>query len=133
MDNNVYKRHLFEVYSSDEEEIEDINELQEEFESEREENCPMFGLEVEDLFEDWDSAERQVESYAKETGFEVKKSRLEKNNKGEIVRRTFMCKFSGKYRAQKRVTRECKEGLFIEYQSSANQWYNTHYISLQRA
>ena len=28
MDNNVYKRHLFEVYSSDEEEIEDINELQ---------------------------------------------------------------------------------------------------------
>ena len=103
MDNNVYKRHLFEVYSSDEEEIEDINELQEEFESEREENCPMFGLKVEDLFEDWDSAERQVESYAKETGFEVKKSRLEKNNKGEIVRRTFMCKFSGKYRAQKRA------------------------------
>ena len=103
MDNNVYKRHLFEVYSSDEEEIEDINELQEEFESEREENCPMFGLEVEDLFKDWDSAERQVESYAKETGFEVKKSRLEKNNKGEIVRRTFMCKFSGKYRAQKRA------------------------------
>ena len=85
MDNNVYKRHLFEVYSSDEEEIEDINELQEEFESEKEENCPMFGLEVEDLFEDWDSAKRQVESYAKETGFEVKKSRLEKNNKGEIV------------------------------------------------
>ena len=78
MDNNVYKRHLFEVYSSDEEEIEDINELQEEFESEREENCPMFGLEVEDLFEDWDSAERQVKSYAKETGFEVKKFRLEK-------------------------------------------------------
>ena len=63
MDNNVYKRHLFEVYSSDEEEIEDINELQEEFESEREENCPMFSLEVEDLFENWDSAERQVESY----------------------------------------------------------------------
>ena len=30
MDNNVYKLHLFEVYSSDEEEIEDINELQEE-------------------------------------------------------------------------------------------------------
>jgi hypothetical protein len=81
MDNNVSKRHLFEVYSSDEEEIEDINELQEEFESEREENCPMFDLEVEDLFEDWDSAERQVESYAKETGFEVKKSRLEKIKK----------------------------------------------------
>ena len=78
MDNNVYKRHLFEVYSSDEEEIEDINELQEEFESEREENCPMFGLEVEDLFEDWDSAERQVESYAKETGFEVKSLDLKK-------------------------------------------------------
>jgi len=56
MDNNVYKCHLFEVYSSDEEEIEDINELQEEFEFEREENCPMFGFEVEDLFEDWDSA-----------------------------------------------------------------------------
>ena len=46
MDNNVYKRHLFEVYSFDEEEIEDINELQEKFKSEREENCPMFGLEV---------------------------------------------------------------------------------------
>ena len=81
----MYINITFLKYSSNEEEIEDINELQKGFESERKENCSMFGLEVEDLFEDWDSAERQVESYAKETGFEVKKSQLEKNNKGEIV------------------------------------------------
>ena len=66
----------------------------------------MFGLEVEDLFEDWDFTERQIKSYAKETGFEVKKSWLEKNNKGKIVRYTFMCKFSEKYHAQKRADME---------------------------
>src|SRR6185369_17340546 len=42
---------------------------------------------------------------------EVKKFRLEKN-KREIVRRTFKCKFSGVYRAQKKAdiedTRECE-------------------------
>jgi hypothetical protein len=98
---------LFEAYFSVDEEMQDIDELQEEFESEsvssREENFQVFDLEVEDMFEDWDSAERQVENYAKETGFEVKKSRLEKNKEGEIVRRTFTCKCSGKYRAQKRA------------------------------
>ena len=55
------------------------------------------------MFEDWDSAKRQIENYAKETGFEVKKSRFEKNKEGEIIRRSFMCKCSGKYRAQKRA------------------------------
>ena len=92
---------LFEAYFSVDEEMQDINELQEEFESEsvssREENVPVFDLEVEDMFEDWDSAERQVENYAKETGFEVKKFCLKKNKKGEIIRRIFVCKCSGKY------------------------------------
>ena len=37
MDNNVYKRYLFKVYSSDKKENKDINELQEEFKSERKE------------------------------------------------------------------------------------------------
>ena len=100
------KRHLFEVYSSADEEIDDVNELQDEYESESvssEEEWPVFDLEVGDVFENWDSVEKRVESCAKNTGFEVKKTRLEKNKEGEIVRRTFSCKFSGVYRAQKRV------------------------------
>ena len=74
---------LFEAYSSVDEGMQDITELQKEFESEsvssQKENFPVFDLEVEDMFEDWDSAERQVENYAKKTGFEVKKYHLQKN------------------------------------------------------
>ena len=105
MDNNVHKRHLFDVYSSTDEEVDDINKLQEEFESETESvsSEEIFSLEVEDTFESWESAERQVESYAKEFGFGVRKVRTEKNKEGKIARRTFACKFSGKYRAQKRA------------------------------
>ena len=101
----VHKRHLFDVYSSMDEEVDDINKLQEEFESETESvsSEEIFGLEVEDTFESWESAERQVESYAKESGFGVRKVRTEKNKEGKIARRTFACKFSGKYRAQKRA------------------------------
>ncbi|PKC52309.1 hypothetical protein RhiirA1_543528 [Rhizophagus irregularis] len=109
---NVHKHHLFEVYFSADEEIDDVNELQDEYESvSSEEDCVLFGLEVGDVFESWDSAEKQVVYCAKNNGFEVKKFRLEKN-KGEIVRRTFKCKFSGVYRAQKKAdiedTRERK-------------------------
>lgn len=103
MDNVHNKRHLFEVYSSADEERDDVNDLQSEYESvSSEEEYPLFGLEVDDVFESWDSAEKQVEISAKNAGFEVKKVRLEKN-KGEIVRRTFMCKHSGVYHAQKRA------------------------------
>ncbi|CAB4384558.1 unnamed protein product [Rhizophagus irregularis] len=100
---NVHKRHLFEVYSSADEEIDDVNELQDEYESvSSEEDCVLFGLEVGDVFESWDSAKKQVVYCAKNNGFEVKKFWLEKN-KGEIVRQTFKCKFSGVYRAQKKA------------------------------
>jgi hypothetical protein len=104
---NVHnKRHLFEVYSSEDEEIGDVNELQDEYEYESvssEEDYLFFGFEAGDVFESWDSAEEQVESSAKNAGFEVKKFRLEKNKEGEIVRRTFKCRFSGVYHAQKRA------------------------------
>ncbi|POG62316.1 hypothetical protein GLOIN_2v1846544 [Rhizophagus irregularis DAOM 181602=DAOM 197198] len=91
------------VYSSADEEIDDVNELQDEYESvSSEEDCVLFVLEVGDVFESWDFAEKQVVYCAKNNGFEVKKFRLEKN-KGEIVRRTFKCKFSGVYRAQKKA------------------------------
>ena len=89
MDNVHNKRHFFEVYSSTDEETDDVNELQDEYESESvssEEKYPLFGLEVGDVFENWDSAEKQVESYVKNTGFEVKKFWLEKNKEGDIVR-----------------------------------------------
>ena len=98
MDNVHNKRHLFDVYSSADEEIGDVNSLQEEYEHESvssEEECPVFDLEVGDVFENWDSAEKQVETCAKNTGFDVKKTWLEKNKEGEIVHRTFSCKFSG--------------------------------------
>uniref|UniRef100_U9SYW2 FAR1 domain-containing protein n=1 Tax=Rhizophagus irregularis (strain DAOM 181602 / DAOM 197198 / MUCL 43194) TaxID=747089 RepID=U9SYW2_RHIID len=92
---NVHKRHLFEVYSSADEEIDDVNELQDEYESvSSEEDCVLFVLEVGDVFESWDFAEKQVVYCAKNNGFEVKKFWLEKN-KGEI--------FSGVYRAQKKA------------------------------
>lgn len=109
MGNEHSKRHFFEVYSSADEERDDVNELQAEYEyesessEENEEKYPLFDLEVGDVFESWDSAEKQVESSAKNTGFEVKKFRLEKNKEGEIVRRTFKCKCSGVYHAQKRA------------------------------
>jgi hypothetical protein len=106
MDNVHNKRNLTDVYSSADEERDDVNELQDEYESESvssEEIEPLFGLEVGDVFESWDYAGKQVESCAKYSGFEVTKFRLEKNKEGDIVRRTFKCKFSGVYRAQKRA------------------------------
>src|SRR5687767_5718479 len=109
MDKNVHKRSLLEVYSSEEEEITDINELQEEFENESTlsglsgEDSALFGLEIGDTFKDWDSAERQVENHAKESGFGIVRRQLEKNSYGEIVRRTFECQNSRKYRAKKKV------------------------------
>ena len=109
MDNVHNKRNLTDVYSSADEEIGDVNKLQDEYEFESvssEEKCPVFDLEEGDVFENWDSAEKRVESCAKNTGFEVKKTRLEKNKEGEIVRRTFSCKFSGVYRVQKRADTE---------------------------
>ncbi|RGB25901.1 hypothetical protein C1646_675218 [Rhizophagus diaphanus] len=43
---NVHKRHLFEMYSSADEEIDDINELQDEYKSvSSEEDCVLFDLE----------------------------------------------------------------------------------------
>src|SRR3954469_11497647 len=96
MDNVHNKRHLFEVYSSADEERDDVNELQDEYESESmfsEEKYPVFDLEEGDVFENWDFAEKRVESCAKNTGFEVKKTWLEKNKEGEIVHHTFSCKF----------------------------------------
>ncbi|CAG8738709.1 4765_t:CDS:1 [Rhizophagus irregularis] len=109
---NVYKRHLFKVYSSADEGIDDVNELQDEYKSmSSEEDCVLFGLEVGDVFESCDSAEKQVVYCAKNNGFEVKKFRLKKNKK-EIVCRTFKCKFFGVYRVQKKAdiedTHECK-------------------------
>lgn len=52
MDNVHNKRHLFEVNSSTDEEIDDVNELQDEYEYESvysEENYLLFGLEVGDV------------------------------------------------------------------------------------
>ncbi|CAG8603631.1 9906_t:CDS:2, partial [Diversispora eburnea] len=63
-------------------------------------------------FEDWNSAEKHVEKYANEVSFEVVKRQLEKNKRGEIVRRTFECKNSHQYCAKKKAdvedTRECE-------------------------
>ena len=67
------------------------------------EEYSLFGIEAGDVFESWDLAEKQVQSFAKNTGFEVKKFRLEKNKEGKIVRQTFKCKFSGVYHAQKKA------------------------------
>ena len=61
MDNVHNKRYLFEVYSSADEEIDDVNELQGEYESESvssEEKFSVFDLEEGDVFENWDSAEK---------------------------------------------------------------------------
>src|SRR5947199_3478002 len=98
MDNVHNKRHLFEVYFSADEKIDDVNELQGEYESESvssEEKFLVFDLEEGDVFENWDSAEKRVEVCAKYTGFEVKMTRLEKNKECKIVHHTFSFKFSG--------------------------------------
>ncbi|PKC55736.1 hypothetical protein RhiirA1_402665 [Rhizophagus irregularis] len=117
---NVHKRHLFKVYSSADEGIDDVNELQDEYKSmSSEEDCVLFGLKVGDVFESCDSAEKQVVYCAKNNGFEVKKFRLKKNKK-EIVCRTFKCKFFGVYRVQKKAdiedTHECKSITISEGQ-----------------
>ncbi|PKK60836.1 hypothetical protein RhiirC2_792732 [Rhizophagus irregularis] len=62
---------VLEVYSSADEEIDDVNELQDEYESvSSKEDCVLFGLKVGDVFESWDSAEKQVVYCAKNNGFE---------------------------------------------------------------
>ncbi|PKC00295.1 hypothetical protein RhiirA5_428396, partial [Rhizophagus irregularis] len=113
MDKNMHKRSIFDVYSSEEEEISDVNKLQEDFESEStlssssiedsNKKCAILGLEKGDTFEDWELAEKQVEIYSKVVGFEVVKRRLEKNSHGEVIRRTFECQNSGEYCAKKRA------------------------------
>ena len=59
-----------------------------------------------DTFEDWDLAEKQIETYASETGFEVVKRQLRKNNYGDIISRTFECKNSRNYHAKKKADTE---------------------------
>jgi MULE transposase domain/FAR1 DNA-binding domain len=113
MDENVRKHFLFEVYSSEEEEITDVDKLQEDFDSESilsslntkdpNEKCAIFGLEVGYMFENWDSAERHVENHAKEVGFGIVRRRLEKNKYEEVIRHTFECQSSRKYCAKKRA------------------------------
>jgi len=95
------------VYASEEDEITDVENLQEEFESSSSEDFNeksiVFSLEIGDEFENWNSAERQVENHAIEVGFEVIKCRLEKNKFGEIKRHTFECKNSRQYCAKKKA------------------------------
>ena len=77
MDNVHNKRYFFEVYSLADEEIDDINSLQEEYEHKSvssKKKCLVFDLEVGDVFENWNSAEKQVKICAKNTGFKVKKT-----------------------------------------------------------
>ncbi|RHZ59858.1 hypothetical protein Glove_360g108 [Diversispora epigaea] len=105
MDDTVYDHSFFAV-SSSEEEITDVEHLQEGFESlsgSDSENCMLFRLEIGNEFEDWNSAEKHVEKHATEVSFEVVKRRLEKNKRGEIVRRTFECKNSRQYCAKKKA------------------------------
>ncbi|PKY58303.1 hypothetical protein RhiirA4_429612 [Rhizophagus irregularis] len=92
MDKNMHKHSIFDVYSSEEEEISDVNKLQEDFESESTLSSS-----------NWESAEKQVEIYSKEVGFGVVKRRLEKNNHGEVIRCTFECQNSGEYCVKKRA------------------------------
>ncbi|CAG8754392.1 5115_t:CDS:2, partial [Rhizophagus irregularis] len=71
--------------------ISDVNKLQEDFESEstlssssiEDSNKKRAILEKGDTFEDWKSAEKQVEIYLKVVGFGVIKRHLEKNSYGE--------------------------------------------------
>jgi hypothetical protein len=65
MDNVHNKRNLTDVYSSADEERDDVNELQDEYESESvssEEIEPLFGLEVGDMFENWTMLENKLKA-----------------------------------------------------------------------
>ena len=118
-----------EMYSSEKEELADINTLQEEFENkststisngdksvelneseEFNENYVIFKLEVGNIFENWDLAEKQVENHATELGFEVVKHHIRKNKYNKILHHTFECKNSHRYHAKKRADIEnyCK-------------------------
>jgi len=87
MDKNV----PYLMYTLQKEEILD-NKLQEDFENEStssgsnieetNEKCAIFGLEVGDTFEDWPSAERQVENHSQEAGFGIVRRRVDKNRDG---------------------------------------------------
>ncbi len=111
-----------EVYSSEEEKLANINTLQEKFENkststilngdesvelneseESNKNYIIFKLKVGNIFENWDLAEKQVENYAIELGFEVVKRHIGKNKYDEILCRTFECKNSREYYAKKRA------------------------------
>ncbi len=135
-----------EVYSSEEEELADVNNLQEEFENKStsiilnrdksvelneseksDENYVIFKLEVGNTFENWDLAEKQVENHATELGFEVVKHRIEKNKYSKILRCTFECKNSCKYHAKKRADIENyrkRESIKMNY-----SWRVNFYLS----
>ncbi|CAB5186869.1 unnamed protein product [Rhizophagus irregularis] len=139
----MHKRSIFDVYSSEEEEISDVNKLQEDFESEStlssssiedsNKKCAILGLEKGDTFEDWELAEKQVKIYSKVVGFGVVKRRLEKNSHGEVIRRTFECQNSGEYCAKKRAdieeTRE-RDSVKIKCPWKVNLNYNKGIIRI---
>jgi hypothetical protein len=80
-----------------------------------------------DVFEDWDLAEKYIEKYATDTGFEVVKRRLGKNQYGKIISRTFECKHSRDY--QPKIKAGTEENRVRESVKTNCPWRVNLYLS----
>ncbi|RHZ53322.1 hypothetical protein Glove_443g1 [Diversispora epigaea] len=54
-------------------------------------------------FDTWDKVENYFDEYGSRNGFAIVKYRMERNSKGQVHKRTFVCEFSGKYKSKKKT------------------------------
>ncbi|CAG8809532.1 10293_t:CDS:2, partial [Cetraspora pellucida] len=54
-------------------------------------------------FTTWDEVEDYLNDYSARNGFAITKYQVEKSNSDQIIKRTFVCEFSGKYKSKKKL------------------------------
>ncbi|RHZ72157.1 hypothetical protein Glove_245g26 [Diversispora epigaea] len=54
-------------------------------------------------FDTLDEVENYFDEYGSRNGFDIVKYRMERNSKSQVHKRTFVCKFSGKYKSKKKI------------------------------
>ncbi|CAG8696679.1 21313_t:CDS:2, partial [Racocetra persica] len=71
--------------------------------SENSENITSEEISKSIYFTTWDEVEDYLNDYGARNGFAITKYRVEKSNSGQIIKKTFVCEFSGKYKSKKKL------------------------------
>ncbi|CAB5371494.1 unnamed protein product [Rhizophagus irregularis] len=71
-------------------------------------------VETEDIpkdikFDTWDEVDNYFDDYGARNGFAIIKYKMKRNSKGQVHKRTLVCKFSEKYKSKKLVKAASKE------------------------